>query len=170
MLVNPLFRLRSSIFLLDNWVRMSDVAISAPMGVDFNALPASGGTFSGECGAYGWCHGLDGGGFVCESGLFSYCWGCKTSPTTGIQTIDYGVNTGVARTGQVTFTSVGGTGFPTTRTVEFTQLGATPTLTVETIPADLNLAMYSSGTRQAEVLRARLPRPLRWVAAQRAGG
>ena len=107
-----------------------DVAISAPMGVDFNALPASGGTFSAGVALTGDFEGWTAVAETSNPGNFLTV-GAQTTgtPPTG-QTIDYGVNTGVARTGQVTFTTSGGTGDPVFRTVEFRQLGAAPTLMV----------------------------------------
>ena len=119
-------------FLLDNRVRIVRIlAISAPMGVDFNALPASGGTFAAEVAPMGGATGWTAVASFANPGYFLTVGG-KDVPNEE-QSIDYGVNTGVARTGQVTFTPVGGTGIPAARTVEFRQLGAAPTLSVGAI-------------------------------------
>ena len=111
-----------------------NLAISAPMGVDFNALPVAGGTVEAVVALMGGATGWTAVASFANPGYFLTVGTKDDESDTRTQSIDYGVNTGVARTGQVTFTPVGGTGFPVSQTVEFRQLGVAPTIEeVETI-------------------------------------
>ena len=58
--------------------------------------------------------------------------GAKDVTNGDTQPIDYAVNTGVSRTGVVTFTTEGGTGTAAVRAINFRQLGAAPTIDVST--------------------------------------
>ena len=66
-------------------------------------------------------------------------------------TITYAANTGLSRTGTVTFTTVGGTGTATAE-VTVAQEGAAPQLSVSTIPSDLTVILGTeAGTIEVSI-------------------
>ena len=98
------------------------LVVSAPLGSDFLALPALGGTIMANVALTG---GLTGWTVATSEDFITF--GATTATT---QAIIYAANTDLSREGQVTFTSTGGGVDAVVQTVDFSQLAATPTITV----------------------------------------
>ena len=112
-----------------------NVVISAPVGSDFLAIPALGGTFVAEVALEG---DADGWTAVASSGNPEDFITVNTPDVTNeTQTFVFAANAGLAREGQVTFTTTGGVGPFVSRTFDFRQLGGTPTIDVTTPPEAL---------------------------------
>ena len=101
-----------------------NVVVRAPVGEDFLSLPAAGGTITATVALTGGA--TDWTAVASTSNPADFLTVGVQDLTNGMHPIDYAENTGVERTGTVTFTTVGGTGSPTVRTIDFTQLGAAP--------------------------------------------
>ena len=114
-----------------------NLVVRAPTGEDFLALPAAGGTIVAEVVFTGGATGWDAVAGSTNPANFLTV-GAK-DVANGEQPIAYAENTGVARTGTVTFTTSGGTGAAAVRAVDFRQLGAAPTISVSTNVADLTM-------------------------------
>ena len=114
-----------------------NVVVRAPTGEDFLALPAVGGTIVADVTRTGGATGWDAvAGSANPDGFLTV--GTK-DVANDTQTIDYAVNTGVSRTGTVTFTTEGGGSAAAVRTIDFRQLGAAPTIDVSTDAPDITM-------------------------------
>ena len=114
-----------------------NVVVRAPVGEDFLSLPAAGGTITATVALTGGA--TDWTAVASTSNPADFLTVGTKDLTNGMHPIAYAENTGVARTGTVTFTTVGGTGGPTARTIDFRQEGALPTITVSTDVPDITM-------------------------------
>ena len=114
-----------------------NVVVRAPTGEDFLALPAAAGTIIAAVtrtgGASDWTAVAE------ATNPDNFLTVGTKDLTNNTQAIDYKVNTGVSRTGTVTFTTIGGTGAAAVRKIDFRQLGAAPTIDVSTGASDITM-------------------------------
>ena len=116
-----------------------NVVVRAPTGEDFLALPAAAGTIVAEVSLTGGASDWTAVAEASNPANFLTVGAKDGASDPKTQTIAYAENTGVSRTGTVTFTTSGGTGAAAVRAIDFRQLGAAPTIDVSTGASDITM-------------------------------